>query len=126
MAVKARFVAIVIALVVMSQLASCARRDFDTLCQLAKGILAEPRVAPAERWRHFLTQQEHFAGGRAVDAVDAAKKAQTGKRTEAFLRVVHAHVPQWRCAALRPVLDSTLEVEARGESADSAPEEPSP
>lgn len=84
----------------------CARRGFDTVCQLAKDILAEPRVRPDQRLDRFQSQLSHLASGQALSAGEAAVAAKPGQRFAAFMKVAEAAVPGWSCAALEPVLDA--------------------
>lgn len=85
-------------------LSGCARRELDTVCQLAKDILAEPRVSPEARVAHFRRQEGHFASGVAKDAVQAALRAQPEARYSSFLEVARAEVPGWSCPSLEVVL----------------------
>lgn len=85
-------------------LSGCARRELDTVCQLAKDILAEPRVAPKARVAHFRRQEGHFASGVAKDAVRAALRAQPDARYSSFLEVARAEVPGWSCPSLEVLL----------------------
>lgn len=87
----------------------CTRRSFDSVCQLAKDILAEPRITPEKRLKSFENQIDHFASGPALDASKAALAAEDGKRTEAFMAIARDAAPGWQCAALAPVLDAKKE-----------------
>ncbi len=91
---------------VLAFVPGCTRRSFDSVCQLAKDILAEPRISPAKRLESFENQISHFATGPALDASKAALAAEDGKRTAAFMAIAHEAVPDWKCAALQPVLDA--------------------
>lgn len=96
---------LLICLVLLSAIA-CTRRSFDSVCQLSKDILAEPRITPDARLKSFEDQVSHFASGPALDASNAALAAEPGRRTEAFMAIARGAVPGWQCAALEPVLDA--------------------
>ena len=85
--------------------AGCTRRNFDSVCQLAKDILAEPRIAAGDRFDRFSEQVDHFASGASLDAARAAIAAPKGKRTVAFMKVAKESAPGWQCVALEPVLE---------------------
>lgn len=86
--------------------AGCTERGFDTVCQLSKDILAEPRITPEMRLQRFEEQIGHFASGEALAASNAALAAPNGERTAAFMTVATEAVPGWRCSSLQPVLDA--------------------
>ncbi|MEO1172975.1 MAG: hypothetical protein AAFX94_13140 [Myxococcota bacterium] len=84
----------------------CARRNFDTVCQLAKDILAEPRIEPGQRLERFRTQLSHLASGEALTAANKALAASPDQRFDAFMAVAAEAAPGWSCAALEPVLEA--------------------
>jgi hypothetical protein len=88
-------------------LPSCVKRDLDSLCQVAKDILAEPRIVAAQRMEKLLEQSSPHS--EAVKAWHRQAPAIVAtKRYEALRQAGAAEgLTDWRCGALEQLLAPT-------------------
>lgn len=86
---------------------SCAKRDVDGMCKLAKEILAEPHTPPEARYDSFKRQVPRFVYTSEGEAVVAA--LDTLAPTARYVRVLdfalRSRGAEWTCPALESVLN---------------------
>jgi hypothetical protein len=94
---------------ILSMQAACLHRDLDSLCQLAKDVVAEPRHAPSQRYEVWLAQvQQSWQTTRAASTLlETLQTLPPGQRYAEVQRYAQqAGHHRWKCPELAAVLEA--------------------